>query len=109
MAKIKEDGTIEYSPEELTPPESVDYFIYSTSVAREHKHAENWKAACIVVFLIAVITNFYWIWRELQYEDIVITQNASTEDGGNAIVNGTASGDVNYYGESFADDQGQET
>lgn len=109
MAKMDKNGKIEYTPEELTPPNSVDYFIYRTDVEREHKHATLWFWACVIAFGAFLATNIFWIWREMQYEDIVITQEASAEGDGDAIVNGTADGDITYYGYGEADDQGTET
>lgn len=106
MATINKKGNLEYKPEELTPPESVDYFIYRTDLEREHRHATWWRNFCICVLAVLAICVVWFFWRESQYEDIVITQEASTEGGGNAILNGTADGDISYYGYSEADDQG---
>lgn len=109
MAKIKEDGTVEFSPEELTPPESVDYFIYSTSIAREHKHAENWKALCIVLLIITFLTNLWWIYRELSYENVSVEQTVkqSTEDGGNNT-NTLYAGDYYGYADGYNESNGTE-
>ena len=40
---------------------------------------------------------------ENQFQDVMVTQEASSEDGGTAQVFGTGIGDVSYNGESEAD------
>lgn len=58
--------------------------------------------AIILLIVLLVVSNTLWIWRDMQYEDVVTeTIETSTEGGGNAygtIVSGDNS-EVNY-GES---------
>lgn len=59
---------------------------------------------CIILFIALVGTNAYWIWNEHQYEDIVttVTQETSSDGGGDAIINGENAGAV-FYGEGKTD------
>lgn len=112
---MKEEGKVkltenkEFDIDKLTPPETVDYFIYRLETGRWRKAAKAWMWAAIVVFAAFVISNIYWIYYENQFEDEVITmtQEANTDGGGNASVNGVASGNI-YYGESETDNNNQE-
>lgn len=59
---------------------------------------------CIILFIALVGTNAYWIWNNSRYEDVVttVTQETTSEGGGDAIINGENAGAV-FYGESKAD------
>lgn len=59
--------------------------------------------AFMVVLAMLFITNAGWIVYENQFQDVTVTQEASSEDGGTAQVFGTGIGDVSYNGESEAD------
>lgn len=67
---------------------------------RESAFAERTvKRLWILLILMAVLlvgTNAYWIYNESQYEDVVTTTTVESDasDGGNAIAN--VGGDVNY-------------
>ena len=58
---------------------------------------------CIILFIALVGTNAYWIWNNSRYEDVVttVTQETTSEGGGDAIINGENAGAV-FYGESEA-------
>lgn len=105
----KRTENVEFGIDELTPPESVDYFIYRLETGRWKKAATAWMIAAIIVFVAFVVSNVLWIIYENQFEDEVITmtQEATTDGGGNAAVNGVASGNI-YYGESETDNNNQE-
>ncbi len=74
----------------------------------EHEKDQNrlmeiikWLIAVIVILIIlAVGSNVFWIWRDSQYEDVVTTEETiidAVQDGeGTNIVGG---GDVNYGAE----------
>lgn len=86
----------------------VPYFVHQDDMNKldmSHKRVEKWLLALVIVIFIALIgTNSYWIWHENQYEDIVTTvsQETSSEGGGDAIIHGENAGAV-FYGESKDD------
>ena len=83
----------------------VPYIVHEAEVARQERHIKRMWILCIIMFLALVGTNAGWILYESQFEDITMTQEAVADDGSNAYVNGTATGDINY-GEGYADSQG---
>lgn len=93
--------------EENKAPESVPYIIHEGAMARLERTIKRLWILCIVIFISLVGTNAYWIWYENQFEDIVMTQEGTTDGGGNVSLNGVASGDINYYGESEANNTGK--
>lgn len=54
-----------------------------------------WITIIILIFLL-VGTNAAWLYYENQFQDVVTTYEAVSEDGGTAIANGD--GEVNYNG-----------
>lgn len=82
---------------------------YALDLIVEQHKAEKLKLwiALAVVFIALIGTNTFWIIREFQYEDIVMTQTVSSDGAGDVTLNGTGNGDLNYYGnESDTDDKG---
>ena len=62
----------------------------------------KWLIAVIVILIVLFVgSNAFWIWRDSQYEDVVTTEETiidAQQDGeGTNIVGG---GDVNYGAES---------
>jgi hypothetical protein len=55
--------------------------------------------ALIIVFIALVSTNFFWIHREFQYEDVVLTQTVSADEANNVALNGVGTGELSYYGD----------
>jgi len=112
--------------EKRNAPETIQYYIHEGMLARldaahEKERAEwensretllsvnkRWFKAFLVVFFAFVITNAGWIFRETQYEDVVttVTQEASADSGGDAVVYGDRAGAV-FYGESEANSYDQ--
>ena len=90
---------------------SIPYFVHQDDMNKldqSHKRVEKWLLIlCLVIFIALVGTNGYWMWNESQYEDVVTTvsQEVSSEGGGNAIVNDG----VHYYGEGETDSNNQDT
>lgn len=84
---------------------TIQYFVHEGMMARQERHIKRLWILCIIIFLALVGTNAGWIIYEAQFEDVVMTQDASTDGGGNVVVNGVASGDLNYYGKSETDNQ----
>lgn len=86
---------------------NIPYFVHQENMNRmdmSHKRIEKWLIGFMIALFIALVgTNAYWIWNESQYEDVVttVTQETSSEGGGDAILNGDNAGAV-FYGESEA-------
>lgn len=49
---------------------------------------------CIILILALILTNGVWFYYDSQFEDVTVTQEAHTDDGGTAVVNN--GGDLNY-------------
>ena len=66
---------------------------------------QNKRMFILIIVLLAMlfVTNGAWVVYEMQYQDVIITQDAETGNGGNATIFGTGIGDVNY-GQSETDD-----
>ncbi len=73
-----------------------EYFIYEANAVRQERNFKRLWILCIILIILFVGTNIYWIWRDHQFEDVVVEQDVETDDG-TAIVNGV--GDM-YYGTS---------
>ena len=86
-----------------TTPESVPYIVHESSMARmERTNKRLWITNLILIFLLvgAIIGFAYY---ENQFEDVVTTTyEADAMDGGNAVINGE--GSVNINGESEGND-----
>lgn len=80
-----------------------EYLLYESSMVRQERNFKRIWILCIILIVVCVLTNGFWIWREFQYEDIVVEQDVETDDG-TAIVNGV--GDM-YYGTSETDNEGK--
>ena len=82
-----------------TTPESVPYIVHESAMARmERTNKRLWITNLILIFLLvgAIIGFAYY---ENQFEDVVTTTYESDAmDGGNAVINGE--GSVNINGES---------
>ena len=82
-----------------TTPESVPYIAHESAMARtERTNKRLWITNLILIFLLvgAIIGFAYY---ENQFEDVVTTTyEADAMDGGNAVINGE--GSVNINGES---------
>lgn len=103
---LKEDLNIE-NDKKIPADYQIPYFVHQDDMNKldqSHKRVEKWLIGfCIALFIALVGTNAYWIWNDAQYEDIstVVTQETSSEGGGDAIINGENAGVV-YYGEGEA-------
>lgn len=87
---------------------NIPYWVHAEDMNRldnSHKRIEKLIIGFAIALFVALVgTNIYWIWNEAQYEDIVttVTQETSSEGGGDAIINGDNAGAV-FYGESKTD------
>lgn len=77
-------------------------------VAAMERQVKRLFILCIILFIALVGTNAYWIWNESRYEDVVttVTQETTTDGGGDAIINGENAGAV-FYGTRKADDNNE--
>lgn len=72
-----------------TMPETIPYVVHESEVARLERTIKRLFIICVLLIVVAVGTNAYWIWFEAQFEDIVttVTQDLDSGDGGTAIIN----------------------
>lgn len=85
-------------------PETIPYVVHEGEVARLERTIKRLFILCVLLIIVAVGTNIYWIRYEAQWEDEVITQEIQ-QDSGEGGTN-TYSGKIiggDYNGE--ADDQ----
>lgn len=82
---------------------SVPYYVHEDDINREEHHTKRWFVVWIITFVALILTNLGWIIYESQYQDVVMTQEATTDGGGNVTVNGVGSGDINYGYEGETD------
>ena len=73
------------------------YYVDIISAIAERTIKRLWIVIILLIVLV-VGTNVAWIYYENQFEEVVTTIEAQTDDGGAAIAN--ADGSVTYYGES---------
>ena len=58
----------------------------------------RWFVAFMVVLVMLFVSNLAWVIYESQFQDVVVTNTAESDDGGTATALGTGMGDL-YYGE----------
>lgn len=83
---------------------NIDYIAHEAIVARMERVINKlWIALLIMIFLFTV-SNAVWIWRESQFEDVVLTETVTQDSGENGT--NTFTGDFiggDYYGETNSD------
>lgn len=85
--------------EEKKTPETIPYIVYESAMARTERTMRKMWAVIILLIVLLVGSNGAWMWYESQFEDVTTTTyEADSTKGGNAIINGT--GSVNINGES---------
>lgn len=66
----------------------IPYFCHEGEMARAERTIKRLWILCILLIVLLVGTNIAWIHYENQFQDeVTITQEADTTDGGDAIVN----------------------
>lgn len=73
----------------------IPYFSHEGDMARMERANKRLWIVVLVLIIAFVSSNVYWIWRENQYEDIVVEQDVDTGQGDATI---TGVGDI--YGTS---------
>lgn len=76
-------------------PEPVPYVVHEADMARQERTIKRLWILLLVLVVLFVGSNGWWIWRESQFEDITITQE--NEDGYNNFIGND--GDI-YNGEA---------
>ncbi len=76
-------------------PELVSYVVHESDMARQERTIKRLWILLLVLIVLFVGSNGWWIWRESQFEDITITQE--NEDGYNNFIGND--GDI-YNGEA---------
>ena len=80
-------------------PESVPYIVHEASMARMERQAKRLWITILVLIFVLIGTNGAWLWYNSQFESVeTVTEEyqADASDGGNAIINGD--GSVNIDG-----------
>lgn len=80
-------------------PESVPYIVHEASMARMERQAKRLWITILVLIFVLIGTNGAWLWYNSQFEAVeTVTEEyqADASDGGNAIINGD--GSVNIDG-----------
>ena len=79
-------------------PESVPYIVHESSMARMERQIKRLWIAVLLLIVMLVGTNGAWLWYNSQFETVeTVTEEyqADASDGGNAIINGDGSVDIN--------------
>ena len=87
-----------------TTPENIPYAVHELAMARaERTYKRLWITNLILIFLF-VGTIIGFVYYENQFEDVVTTTyEADAMDGGNAVINGDGSVNINGESESYND------
>ena len=81
----------------------IPYFAHEGEMVRMERMNKRLWILCIILILLLAGSNAWWVHYENQFEDVVtVTQESSTKDGGNAIVNNEGSV---IYGEGETDNR----
>ena len=75
-------------------------------VAVMERQVKRLFSIIVALLVLLLITNVGWLIYESQFDKIVITQDGTTDSGGDVNVSGVGSGDI-YYGESASNNQNQ--
>lgn len=92
-------------PMENNLPETIPYVVHESEMSRLERTVKRLFILCLVLIIVAVATNAYWIWYESQFEDVstTVTQDLDSSLGGNAIIYDG----VHINGESTTDSNSQ--
>ena len=85
--------------------EQIPYIAHESMMSRMERTIKRLWIMAIILIVLLVGTNLAWLYYEMQFEDVVttetFTQEAITDDGGYAIINGE--GEVTINGEGKSD------
>lgn len=71
----------------------IPYFAHEGEVTRLERINKRWFIAFLIVLVMLFVTNAGWIYYEMQFEDVFVSQEVDTGEG-TAVVSGT--GDITY-------------
>lgn len=94
---------------QVTEQKMIPYYVHEGEMARQERHIKRLWILCLVIFAALVVTNAGWIVYENSFEDVVVTQEGTTDGGGNVTLSGVGSGTINNYGEGETDNTSAET
>lgn len=89
---------MEYENERV---ETIKLHVHEKEMTRLEIANRRWFILCIILLVMLFVTNGGWLYYESQFQDVTITQEATSEDGNNYI-NGT--GEMTFNGEGETDD-----
>lgn len=69
-------------------PAPVSYLVHESIMVRQERTIRRLWILCLVLILCLVGTNLAWTVYENGFTDQVVTVEANTDSGGNAIANG---------------------
>ena len=72
--------------------EKIPYIVHESDMARMERTNKRLWIALILTIAIATISNGLWLYRESQFEDVVITQEVEQDNDG---------GDNNFVGGDY--------
>lgn len=68
--------------------QNIPYFAHEGIMARMERTIKRLWVLCIILIALLAITNGAWILYESQFiDEITVTQDVDSKDGGNAIIN----------------------
>lgn len=79
---------------------------HEKEMTRLEVQCKRWFIAFLIVLAMLFVTNAAWIIYENSFQDVVVTQDANSGEGGDAKVYGVGIGDLNY-GQSETDNPDQ--
>ncbi len=83
----KELGLDENTP--IPPDYNIPYFVHQDDMNKmdmSHRRVEKWHVTIIILLIVLLVaTNLYWIHYENQFEDVV-TVTQETPDGNNNYI-----------------------
>ena len=87
---------------------TIPYAVHEGVVARQERTIKRLWILCILIFVCLIGTNAAWIFYEMQYEDVTVTQEVTQDsgEGGSNTYNGKVVGG-DYYGEAESKDNGE--
>lgn len=76
-------------------PETVPYMVHESAMARAERKDKRQTAVIILLILLLVGCFFGWMHERSQFETVKTTYEASTDNGGLAIANGSSESQSN--------------
>lgn len=68
--------------------QNIPYFVHEGMMARMERTIKRLWVLCIILIILLAVSNGAWIWYESQFiDEITVTQDVDSKDGGNAIIN----------------------